>query len=158
MTISYPMALLATFLISTLPALELRVGIPAGVAMGLSPGVATITGIAGNFFQIPIAIWFVRWAYRQGEKIPFVARWLEKAEATARKYADKIQRYGWVGLAVFVFIPIPGTGAWTGAVVARLLQMNPRSTYLGLLLGVAGVGALIGAGTWGVFTLIRTFW
>lgn len=135
------------------PLLELRAGIPLGVALGLPTGVATLTAILGNLTQVPLARWIVALAYRFAARFAIADRWLKKTEAQTQRYASWIRRWGWLGLAVFVLLPLPGTGVWGGVVLSRLLGLGAGSIWLGLSLGVAVSGAIFGLGTHGALSL-----
>lgn len=150
-------ALLATAGVSMVPALELRAGIPLGLALGLPPAVATAASVLGNLVQIQVAMAVVRAARRYGDRFPQVARWLAKVERQALPHAPLLSRYGWIGLALFVLLPLPGTGVWGGAVLAHLLRLNPAATWLGLGTGVALSGAVMGLGWAGVLSGFRYF-
>ncbi|HLN62798.1 MAG TPA: small multi-drug export protein [Symbiobacteriaceae bacterium] len=147
--------LLSTFLISMVPLLELRAGIPLGVAMGLPTAAATAAAILGNLTQVPIARWMVDLAYRFASRLAVADRWLKKTEAQTSRYASWIQRWGWVGLTVFVLLPLPGTGVWGGVVLSRLLGLGAGSIWLGLGLGVAISGAIFGLGTHGALAVFE---
>lgn len=143
--------------ISAIPFLELRLGIPAGMGWGLSPGVAIGLGIAGNLFQVPLVLFFMHTLRRIGQQVGFVARWLESVDKTAEKYSHVVRRYGWLGLAVLVGIPIPGTGIWTGAALAILFRMPHYLAAISLGLGIVISGLLVGAVATGAFAMIRLF-
>jgi uncharacterized membrane protein len=150
-------ALLLTFLASMLPVLELRAGIPMGIAMGLPALPATLAGILGNTVQIYLAVVVIGWAYRMSRRIPRVARWLGKTEQQVGKHTKFIQRWGWIGLAIFVGLPLPGSGVWGGVVLSRLLGLTGGPLWAGLSVGVAIAGAVMGLASHGTFALIRLF-
>lgn len=149
--------ILVTFFTSMLPGLELRAGIPAGVALGLDTPTAVVVAVLGNILQIAGALVVIEWAYRQCTRIPLLNRWLTTAEGTVGPYRTWIRRYGWLGLALFVSLPLPGSGIWGGTVLARLLQVSAPGLWLGLSLGVAGAGIVMGLLTEGAFTIFRLF-
>lgn len=152
------LAVLATFGLSMIPGLELRAGIPAGLAMGLSPWAATFTAVVGDALQIPVAIWVVALAYRRFSRMPRVHRWLERTEVKAGRHAPLIRKWGWLGLALFVLLPLPATGVWGGVVLARLLGLASATLYGGLVIGVAASGIIVGLAAHGAFTAFRFFW
>ncbi len=149
--------MLATFVVSMTPLLELRVGIPLGVALGLTTLTSTLIGTTANILQIPIAIKIVDLFYRYCMRFPFIAHWLKKTETNTIRYESWIRKWGWLGLTAFVIIPLPGTGAWGGAVLSRLLRVPLSGTLVGLGVGVAVTGLIFGLGTHGVVSLIEFF-
>lgn len=154
MLIDETLAMLATLAVSMVPLLELRAGIPLGVALGLPTHTATALGITGNILQIQIAVIAVAWGYRQCARLPRVARWLEKTEAQVTRHHSLIRNWGWLGLAAFVLLPLPGTGVWGGVLLSRLLGVGAASVWAGLSLGIAASGLLFGLGTHGAFSLL----
>jgi uncharacterized membrane protein len=149
--------LLSTFAVSMVPLLELRAAIPLGVALGLPTVTATVTAILGNLTQVPVARWVVDLAYRFAHRFAFADRWLKKTEVQTGRYTAMIRRWGWVGLAVFVVLPLPGTGVWGGIVLARLLGLATGPIWLGLGLGIALSGAIFGLGTHGAFSVLEPY-
>lgn len=142
---------LLTFGTSLVPGLELRAGIPAGVALGLPIPVAVAVSVLGNVLQIFVALYLIEWAYRRAVRFPRIQRWLKHTEKQVARHKTLIQRYGWIGLAVFVLLPLPGTGAWGGAALSRLLQVSAVGVWLGLSLGIVLSGLLVGAAVyWGL--------
>lgn len=144
------LAVLATVGVSMVPVLELRAGIPLGLLLGLPPAVATAAAIFGNILQIQAALAVVAAVRRYGGRFTGLARWLERVERRATHHASLLNRYGWIGLAAFVLLPLPGTGVWGGVVLARLLQLGAGVTWLGLGIGVALSGLFFGLGWGGV--------
>ena len=150
-------AMLIAFAVSMIPMLELRAGIPVGVALGLPTPTATIVGIVGNILQIQIAVVAVAWAYRQCARYPRIRGWITKTEAQIDRHKRLVQRWGWLGLTAFVLLPLPGTGVWGGVVLARLLGLGARPVWIGLSLGIAASGLIFGLGTHGTVSVINLF-
>ena len=126
-----------TFLISTLPVVELRFGLPYGILAGLSLPVAMLAAILGNMLPVPFIIVFIEqvfiWLRKHLPKMDsFITRMEKKAEAKQ----DLVDRYGALGLILIVAIPLPGTGAWTGSLVAALLKMKLRKAIPCIYLGI----------------------
>nr|WP_245302686.1 small multi-drug export protein [Symbiobacterium terraclitae] len=151
------MAALKVIAISAIPFLELRVGIPVGIVSGLPPGVAIALGVVGNVLQVPLIIFIMYMLRRIAQEVPAAARWLQRIDSAAERHQAKVHRYGWVGLAILVGIPIPGTGMWTGAAVANLVRMPLVLTVLALASGVAISGLLVGAVATGAIAVIELF-
>ncbi len=129
--------IISTFLISMVPVIELRGAIPSGIALGLDAWTVALLAIVGNMLPIPFIILFIRkifaWMRTKNE---YLNRIVCKMEAKADKHKDKITRYEFWGLCLFVAIPLPGTGAWTGALVAAMLDMRLKNAIPAIFLGV----------------------
>ena len=147
--------LMMTMLISMVPVLELRGAIPAGVAAGLSVKEALVVSIIGNLLPVPIIILFVRkvfdWMRKKRERLDFlVCRFEEKA----KKQSVMIDKYEWFGLVLLVAVPLPGTGAWTGALVAAMLNMRLKRALPAVFIGVVIAGIVVSYITYGASMLI----
>lgn len=148
--------LLTTFLVSMVPVIELRGAIPVGVAAGVPLWQAILISIIGNMIPVPFIILFIKkifaWMRGKSERLNAV---VEKMEAKADKNVEKVTRYEFWGLFLFVAIPLPGTGAWTGSLVAALLDMKLRKALPPIYLGILGAAVIISFvtyGAWRVFT------
>lgn len=148
---------LALFLVSMVPLIELRGSIILGAAMGMAPIPVFLISVVGNLLPIPFIIIF-------GEKIlnwlktlrPFrkLALWYE---AKLLKKSEKVTKGALVGLCLFVGIPLPGTGAWSGSVIAALLNMKMRQAFPAIALGVLLAGVLVSLGAYGVVGALTLF-
>ena len=136
---------LLTMLISMLPVVELRGGLPAGVAMGLPIPVAFAASLVGN--MIPVPFQWVR------IHIPKLEGFISHLEARAEAKSADVLRYQTWGLLIFVAIPLPGTGAWTGALIAAVLNMRLKRAVPVIFLGVVIAGCIITLLTHGVTLL-----
>lgn len=143
--------------ISAIPFLELRVGIPVGMSLGLQPGVAVAIGIIGNLAQVPLIMFLLYMLRRIAQQAPWAARWLARIDQVAEKNHTRVRRYGWLGVALFIGIPIPGTGLWSGAALSNLMRVPVVLTALAMALGVVVSGMLVGAVATGAFAVIRLF-
>lgn len=145
---------LATFIISMIPVIELRGAIPIGVGLGLTHVEAMAISVIGNMLPVPFIILFIRpifkWMTQKSEKLGRLAR---KLEAKAEGKWDRIHRFQFFALTLFVAIPLPGTGAWTGALIAAVMNMRLRNALPSVLLGVVIAGILVTGLTYG-FTSI----
>ena len=124
------------FIISFLPILELRGGLLAAALIGLDPVPSYIISIIGNILPVPFILLLINkildWM-RKSKKFKKVAKWLdEKVE----KHKGQIEKYGYLGIVLFVGIPLPGTGAWTGSLIASVLEMDKKKTFFAVLAGV----------------------
>ncbi len=145
---------LATFIISMIPVVELRGAIPIGVGLGLTHMEAMAVSIIGNMLPVPFIILFIRpifkWMTRKSEKL---GRLAEKLQTKAEGKWDRIHRFQFFALTLFVAIPLPGTGAWSGALIAAVMNMRLRNALPSVLLGVVIAGILVTGLTYG-FTSI----
>ena len=134
---SYLGKLLGTFLISMVPVIELRGAIPIGLGMGLPLWEVVIISVIGNLVPIPFIILFIRkifeWMRSKSEKLNTLVC---KLEDRAMSKADTVKKYTFWGLFIFVAIPLPGTGAWTGALIAALLEVRLKIAIPAIFLGV----------------------
>ena len=142
--------LIMTFLISMVPVLELRGAIPVAVAHGLDFTVAIPVAIIGNLVPVPFIILFIRKVFHLLRKIsPKLDALVSKQEARARAKSDVVLRYTFWGLVLLVAIPLPGTGAWTGALVAAMLDMRLKRAFPAIALGVLIAGTVVAFVTYG---------
>lgn len=144
--------MLKTLVTAMLPILEIRGAIPVGVASGLDPWLAFAVGFVGNMLPIPILILLTRkvieWLKKHNVLVKLTA-WLENKGS---KGAQKVQRYSFWGLFILVAIPLPGTGAWTGALVASLLDMRLKRALPAIAMGIAVAGLIVLLVTYGVIS------
>ena len=135
--------MLFTMLVSMVPIIELRGGVPFGTALGLPAGQALVAAIIGNMIPIPFIIVYIRriflWMRRKSRKLNTL---VDKLERKAHLKGQKVSKYKYIGLWLFVAIPLPGTGAWTGALVAALLDIRMRHALPAIFLGLV-MAALI---------------
>lgn len=146
-------AILYTLGTSLLPVLEIRAAIPVGIESGLSPVFAYLLGLAGNMLPIPFLILLTRkvinWLKEHNILVRFTA-WLERK---GEEKAKRVKEYSFWGLVILVAIPLPGTGAWTGALVASLLNMRLKDALPAILLGVIIAGLVVLAAYYGVVSV-----
>ena len=144
--------MLKTLVTAMMPILEIRGAIPVGVASGLDPWLAFAVGFVGNMLPIPILILLTRkiieWLKKYNMLVKLTA-WLENKGS---KGAQKVQKYSFWGLFILVAIPLPGTGAWTGALVASLLDMRLKRALPAIAMGVAAAGLIVLLVTYGVIS------
>ena len=126
------------FIISLCPILELRGGLLAASLLGVNPVSAYIISFIGNIIPVPFILLFISKILDFMEECK--VKWMNKLALWVRKKADKhkgsIEKYGYLGLFFFVGIPIPGTGAWTGCLIASLLNLDRKKSFLATLLGL----------------------
>ena len=143
-----------TMVIAAVPVVELRGAIPAGAAAGLEPWLACGAAIVGNLLPVPFIILLVRQAFDLLRKHPFFAPKIDALERRAHLKGRLVRKYRLLGLTLFVAIPLPGTGAWTGALVAAFLNIRLRNALPAITLGVLIAGGLVTLMTMGVIHLL----
>lgn len=142
---SYPFGkILMTFLISMIPVVELRGAVPIAYGNGVNIWVAVAISIIGNLVPVPFIIIFIRKIFELIRRfIPRLDGLVTKLENRAKSKSDVVMRYAFWGLFILVAIPLPGTGAWTGALVAAMLDMRLRSAFPAIALGVIAAGIIV---------------
>ena len=145
---------LATFFISMVPVIELRGGLPYGIALGLPYPLALITAILGNMLPVPFIIVYIRkvfsWLRRRSERLDEIVSVLEKKAHIQGRF---VRKYSALGLCILVAVPLPGTGAWTGALVAAMLDMRLKKAIPTIFLGVCIAAGIMSAVTFGIIHL-----
>ena len=145
--------LLLTFGTAMVPVIELRGAIPVGVAAGLPPAVACVTAILGNLVPVPFIMLLVRRIFDWLRDTRFFGPKIVWLERRAHLKGRIVRKYRLLGLVLLVGIPLPGTGAWTGALVAALLDIRLRTALPAILLGLLIAGGITTAVTLGVVHL-----
>ena len=150
---------LLVFLVSMVPLAELRFAVPMAVGMDLPYLPSLIVCVIGNMLPVPVIYFFARKVLVWGADKRFIGKFfrfcLDKGEAAGKKLVAKTGRGGlFVALLLFVGIPIPGTGAWTGTLAASFLDMGMRSTAAAVSLGVVLAGCIMGLASTGIFHII----
>ena len=138
-------------LLSIIPVLELRASIPIGSSLGLNPWQCAIAAIIGNMIPVPFIILFIRKIFLfLRRNWPKMSRFVEHLEAKAEKKKPLVQKYAILGLTILVAIPLPGTGAWTGALVAAMLDIRLKRAIPCILLGVVFAAVIVTMITYGI--------
>ncbi len=146
--------LFLTFFMSMLPVVELRGSIPFGTALGLPVWAAFLVSAAGNMVPTPFIMLFARRIFLfLSSRCSFWKRLADKIERRTLGKARIIYRYQLLGLCILVAIPLPGTGAWTGALLAALMNIRMRNALPAVFLGVVIAGILVSLATYGVAAL-----
>ena len=144
-----------TVLVSMIPVVELRGGIPFGVAAGLPVWAAFLAAVLGNLIPVPFIIVYIRRIFQwMRERLPRLNRMVDALERKAHLKGRRVNKYKYLGLAIFVAIPLPGTGAWTGSLAAAFLDMPLRKAIPSVVAGVVAAGLAISILTYGVASLI----
>ena len=145
-------------LVSMVPLVELRGGVPIALGMDLPFWPSLLVCAGANMLPVPIIYFFARKVLQWGSGRKYIGRictaFLEKGESAGRKLTAKAGKGGlFVALMLFVGVPIPGTGAWTGTLAASFLNMGMRSTAVSVSLGVAMAAMIMGIASTGVFSI-----
>ena len=147
------------FLVSMVPLLELRGGVPIAVGMGLNYWSALLICVIGNMLPVPVIYLFARKVLIWGCDKKYIGKFftycIEKGERGGEKLKAKAGKNGlFVALMLFVGIPLPGTGAWTGTLAASFLNMGFKETTKAVILGVVLAGLIMGVASTGLFSII----
>ena len=143
-----------TMAIAAIPVVELRGAIPAGTAAGLDPWLACTAAVIGNLLPVPFIVLLVRRVFDWLRRHPFFAPKIDALEHTAHLKGRLVRKYRLLGLTLFVAIPLPGTGAWTGALIAAFLDIRLRHALPAITLGVLIAGSIVTLMTLGVIHLL----
>jgi len=141
--------------VAMVPVVELRGAIPIGIGLGLTPWEAYLAAVAGNLVPVPLIMLLVRQVFAWLRRSPWWSGKIDRLEAKAHLKGEKVRKYRYFGLLIFVAIPLPGTGAWTGALVADVLDMRLRDTLPVILAGLLIAGAITLAVSCGVFAAVQ---
>lgn len=148
--------MLLTAAVSMIPVVELRGGIPFGAALGLAPWQALCAGVVGNMIPIPFIIVYIRKIFKWlREHIPRLGRMVDALEQKAHLKGEAVTKYGAIGLYLFVSIPLPGTGGWTGALAAAFLDIRLKRAIPSIFLGILTAGIIMTFLTGAVVSVIR---
>ncbi len=131
------------FFISCLPILELRGGILAASLLHVNPVIAFIICFIGNILPAPFILWFITPLFNKMKKWKKIEPFVTKLENKAMAKKDQIENYQFWGLLLFVGIPLPGTGAWTGCLIASLINMDKKKALIAAICGVIMAGCIM---------------
>ena len=142
--------ILLTFLVAMVPVVELRGAIPFGVVRGLNLWTAIIASMLGNLIPVPFISLFIRkiFAWMRAH-MPKLDGLVIRMEKKAEKNRAAVEKYAFWGLVILVAIPLPGTGAWTGALVAAMMEMRLKRAFPAIAIGVAIAGVIVSVITYG---------
>lgn len=136
---------LCVFFCSMLPIIELRGAIPLACAMGLPWWQTYLISVIGNLLPVPFILIFINMVIKwmKNSKVNFFNKIANFLLTKVEKKRDKIEKYSFLGLTLFVAIPLPVTGAWTGSLVAAVIGMKPWKAFLSALIGVLVAGLIV---------------
>lgn len=142
---------ISTFFISMLPVVELRAGLPWGIALGLDYELALTAAVLGNMLPVPFIIVYIHKVFVMlRQHFPRMDSYISGLEEKAHLKGETVRKYGPIALLIFVGIPLPGTGAWTGALIAAILDLRLKSAVPCIFLGVLMAAAIMTGLTFGV--------
>lgn len=145
------------FICSMIPIIELRGAVPLGYALGLPWWITYVISVIGNMVPVPFILLFInkfiRWA--SGSRVKFLNKFANWLMRKVDKNREKIEKYGIWGVAIFVAIPLPATGAWTGSLVAAVIDLKFWKAMLSALLGVMAAGVIMTLICYGGIDAIR---
>lgn len=145
---------LTVMLTAALPIIELRGAIPVGMSLGMSPAHATVISFIGSMIPVPFILFTIRPIFNYLKKTKLFKKLVHKLTDKSLNKSGKIQKYGAWGLLVFVAIPLPGTGVWSGSLAAALLDMRFKWAFPAILVGNLIAGILIMVLSHGVVSVI----
>ena len=147
--------MIATFFISMMPIGELRFGLPYGIALGLEYPLALMSALLGNMVPVPFIIVYIKRIFAwMRMHMPVFNSFITKLEQKADLKGETVEKYGPIALLLFVAIPLPGTGAWTGALVAAFLNMKTETAVPYIMLGVCIAAMIMTLVTYGVIHIV----
>lgn len=145
-----------SFIISMVPILELRGGLLAASLLDVDILTAIPLCIVGNIIPIPFILWFITPLFNWMKKTKLFRPMVEKLEARAMKKKDSIEKSYFWGLALFVGIPLPGTGAWTGGLIAAMLDIPKKKSIPAILVGIAIATVIMSIISYGLLDYITS--
>jgi len=131
------------FIISLMPILELRGGLIAATLLGLDGLYSFVICLIANIIPIPFILWLITPLFNKMKKTKLFKGLVDKLERKAMSKKEQIEKLQYFGLMLFVGIPLPGTGAWTGCLIAALLDMNKKKAFVAAVLGVIMAGIIM---------------
>ena len=120
---------------AALPVIEVRGAIPVGIALGMTPIHATILAFLGSMIPVPFILFTIRPIFNHLKKTRTFKKLVNKLTKSSLDKSGNVQKYGYLGLFIFVAIPLPGTGVWSGSLIASLLDMRFKYAFPTILLG-----------------------
>ena len=145
---------LTVMLTAALPIIELKGAIPVGISLGLSPFHAFIISFIGSMIPVPLIFFTARPIFKYLRKTKHLSRFVNAITRKSMRKSKNIKKYGTLGLFIFVAIPLPGTGVWTGSFIASFLNIRFKWSFPAILLGNFLAGIIIMTISSGVINII----
>lgn len=147
--------LIVTAGVAVIPVVELRGAIPFGVSLGLSAQDAFFASLIGNMIPVPFIVLFIRRVFTRLRKHPKWGSTIDRMEKRAHIKGQLVTKYRLWGLCLLVAIPLPGTGAWTGALIAGVLEMRLKDALIAICLGILLAGIIVLSITFGFMNVLQ---
>ncbi len=148
--------IISVILVAAAPILELRGAIPLAIKMGFDPYEVFFLSVIGNILPVPILLFVFSPITEKLRNLAFFARFFNWLEERTRRKAALIEKYEFLGLILFVAIPFPTTGAWTGSFAASIFKMKFRKAFFAITLGVIIAAIIVSLISWGGFSLFKS--
>jgi uncharacterized membrane protein len=144
---------LIVFIISLMPILENRGGLIAARILEMEPIIGCVVSFIGNILPVPFILWFIKKIidWMRNSRVKFFNKFVNWLDKKVDKKKTQIEKYGFLGLVLFVGIPLPGTGAWTGCLIAAMLNMDKKKSFIAAAIGVLMAGIIISLLSIGIF-------
>lgn len=143
-----------TFLVAMVPVVEVKGAIPFGIALELKPVQAYVMALAGSFIVVCFLAFFTNWFYRLCKRHGILKRFIGWIDKIVSNNQDKIQKLGPLAVFAYVAVPIPGTGTWTGSIIAGVLNMKPHIIILSVMCGNFVSGMIMMLASTGVVQIL----
>ncbi|MDO4175237.1 MAG: small multi-drug export protein [Eubacteriales bacterium] len=147
----------AVFIVSMIPLIELRGSVIVGTAFGLPWMNVLLLSIVGNMIPIPFILFFGKKLIAWLKTLPFLSKFTNWYESHLMNKSDTIQKFAFYGLWLFVGIPLPGTGAWSGSAIAALLDVPLKKSFPAIICGILTAGIIMTVASRGVVGLFQLF-
>lgn len=148
---------LHVFFLAMLPLTELRASIPLAIASGMGPGEAFLWSVLGNGAAALLVMLLLPWGQRFMTRFAWFRHLWTKIASKTHNKGETVERYGALGLLLFVAVPLPGTGVWTGVLLAFLLGIRPRYAIWAVLVGMLSAGGLVTLASLGVISAAKAY-
>lgn len=145
---------LTVILVAALPLIELRGAIPVGISLGLSPIHAALISFIGSMIPVPFILFAIRPIFSYMKTTDTFRKLAHRLTRRSKKARGRIEKYGYLGLLLFVSIPLPGTGVWSGSLAAALLGLRFKYTFPIIFLGNMIAGLIVMTLSHGIFNII----
>jgi uncharacterized membrane protein len=145
--------LIKVLLVAMLPISEIRGGLPLALYLGFDPVEAYIIALIGNIMPIPVLLVLLDFLISLATKVGFVKRVYGKILERVERKKGIVERYGYLGLMLFVSVPLPITGAWTGVLIASLLQLDRIKSFFSITVGVCIAGVIVLLASLGIISI-----
>lgn len=141
--------------VAMIPIFELRGAVPVGLALGMPWYKTFIFALIGNIIPMPFILLFIQKIFVVLRRFKFFDKLITRIENKAKKNIDKVKKYEFWGLCIFVAIPLPGTGGWTGALIGSILEMRFRDALASVVLGILIADIVVTGTFYGLFNFMK---